>query len=61
MIAARSSRPQENLIASLHRQSGPNLKGTNVISQLAGHRVSGREVEYGGLPGHEYVINVKRP
>jgi hypothetical protein len=33
----------------------------NVISQVAGHRVSGREVEYGGLPGYEYVINVKDP
>jgi hypothetical protein len=33
----------------------------NVISQLAGRRVSGREVEYGGLPGYEYVINVKSP
>jgi hypothetical protein len=32
-----------------------------VISQLAGHRVSGREVEYGGLPGYEYVIDVKNP
>jgi hypothetical protein len=33
----------------------------NVISQLAGHRVSGRQVEYGGLPGYEYVIDVKTP
>ena len=33
----------------------------NVISQLAGRRVSGQEVEYGGLPGYEYVINVKDP
>jgi hypothetical protein len=32
-----------------------------VISQLAGHRVSGQEVEYGGFPGYEYVINVKNP
>lgn len=33
----------------------------NVIGQLAGHRVSGREVEYGGLPGYEYVIDVDNP
>ena len=33
----------------------------NVISQLAGHRVSGQEVEYGGFPGYEYVIDVKNP
>jgi hypothetical protein len=33
----------------------------NVISQLAGHRVSGRQVEYGGLPGYEYLIDVKSP
>jgi hypothetical protein len=32
-----------------------------VIGQLAGRTVSGREVEYGGLPGYEYVINVKNP
>jgi hypothetical protein len=33
----------------------------NVISQLAGRRVSGRQVEYGGLPGYEYVISLKTP
>ena len=32
-----------------------------VISQLAGKSVSGREVEYGGLPGYEYVIALKNP
>lgn len=32
-----------------------------VIGQLAGKPVSGREVEYGGLPGYEYVIDVARP
>jgi hypothetical protein len=33
----------------------------NVISRLAGRPVSGREVEYGGLPGYEYVIDVENP
>lgn len=33
----------------------------NVISQLAGKRVSGREVDYGGLPGYEYAISLTKP
>jgi hypothetical protein len=33
----------------------------NVISQLAGKRVSGHEVGYGGLPGYEYTISLTRP
>jgi hypothetical protein len=33
----------------------------NVIGSLAETRVSGREVEYGGLPGYEYVIALKSP
>lgn len=33
----------------------------NVISQLAGKRVSGRRVEYGGLPGYEYTISLTKP
>ena len=33
----------------------------NVISSLAGKPVSGREVEYGGLPGYEYVIELNAP
>jgi hypothetical protein len=32
-----------------------------VIAQLAGKPVSGRVVDYGGLPGYEYVISVKSP
>ncbi len=32
-----------------------------VISQLAGKTVSGRQVEYGGLPGYEYVISLSNP
>src|SRR2546421_4436205 len=33
----------------------------NVISKLADKRVSGRQVEYGGLPGYEYVISLEAP
>jgi hypothetical protein len=33
----------------------------NVIGELAGKSVSGREVEYGGLPGYEYAIALKSP
>lgn len=33
----------------------------NVIGQLAGKPVSGREVEYGGLPGYEYAIELGKP
>ena len=33
----------------------------NVISQLAGKEVSGRQVEYGGLPGYEYAISLTKP
>ena len=33
----------------------------NVISQLAGKRVSGHEVEYGGFPGYEYTISLAKP
>jgi len=32
-----------------------------VIGGLAGKSVSGHEVEYGGLPGYEYVISVSKP
>jgi hypothetical protein len=32
-----------------------------VIGQLAGKPVTGRQVEYGGLPGYEYVILLKTP
>lgn len=33
----------------------------NVIGQLAGKPVSGRQVEYGGLPGYEYAIQLQKP
>jgi hypothetical protein len=32
-----------------------------VIGELARKQVSGREVEYGGLPGYEYVIDLTKP
>jgi hypothetical protein len=32
-----------------------------VIGELAGKRVSGRRVAYGGLPGYEYLIAIKTP
>lgn len=32
-----------------------------VVGQLAGKPVSGRRVEYGGLPGYEYTIGVSTP
>jgi hypothetical protein len=32
-----------------------------IIGQLAGRRISGRRVEYGGLPGYEYEISLTRP
>jgi hypothetical protein len=33
----------------------------SVISKLAGKRVDGREVEYGGLPGYEYAVSLTKP
>ena len=33
----------------------------SVIGQLAGKPVSGRQVEYGGLPGYEYAIELGKP
>jgi hypothetical protein len=33
----------------------------NVISELAGKRVSGHQVEHGGLPGYEYTISLTKP
>ena len=52
-----------DLNVNIDKENLSKFKGEvdNVISQLAGHRVSGREVEYGGLPGYEYVIDVKSP
>ena len=41
----------------------PRFKGEvdTVIGQLAGKPVSGRQVEYGGLPGYEYAIALSTP
>jgi hypothetical protein len=52
-----------DLNVKINKDNLSKFKGEvdNVISQLAGRRVSGQEVEYGGLPGYEYVINVNDP
>jgi hypothetical protein len=52
-----------DLNVNIDKANLPKFKSEvdNVISRLAGHRVSGKEVEYGGFPGYEYVIDVKNP
>ena len=52
-----------DLRATIDRDNIAKFKGEvdNVISQLAGKHVSGRRVEYGGLPGYEYVIALETP
>ena len=52
-----------NLNTAITSENLANFKGEvdKVIGQLAGHSVSGHEVEYGGLPGYEYVISVSQP
>jgi hypothetical protein len=52
-----------DLRATITKDNVADFKGEvdNVISQLAGKRVSGPEVEYGGLPGYEYAISLKTP
>src|SRR4051794_10375444 len=52
-----------NLNVGITSDNLSNFKGEvdNVIGNLAGKKVSGHEVEYGGLPGYEYVINVSEP
>jgi len=52
-----------DLNVNINKDNLSKFKGEvdKVISQLAGHRVRGQEVEYGGFPGYEYVINVKNP
>lgn len=52
-----------DLNVKIDKENLPRFKGEidNVISRLAGRRVSGRRVEYGGLPGYEYVIDVESP
>lgn len=52
-----------NLNVAISSDNLSRFKGEvdNVVGNLAGKKVSGHEVEYGGLPGYEYVINVSRP
>lgn len=52
-----------NLNASVTKDNLSNFKGEvdKVIGTLAGKAVSGHEVEYGGLPGYEYVIDIDQP
>lgn len=52
-----------NLNTSVTSDNLSDFKGDvdNVIKSLAGKAVSGHEVEYGGLPGYEYVIDVTQP
>lgn len=52
-----------DLNLSVTKDNLADVKGEvdNVISELAGEQVSGREVEYGGLPGYEYAIDLEQP
>ena len=52
-----------NLNSEITAENLAKFKGEvdKVIGQLAGTSVSGHEVEYGGLPGYEYVIDVSKP
>jgi hypothetical protein len=52
-----------NLRREITAANVANFKGEvdDVIAKLAGKKVSGHQVEYGGLPGYEYVIPVAKP
>ncbi len=52
-----------NLNVDVNSENLSKYKGDvdKVIGSLAGKNVSGHQVEYGGLPGYEYVINVASP
>lgn len=52
-----------NLKIAVTKENLAGVKGEvdKVIGALADKRVSGREVEYGGLPGYEYAIAVRQP
>ena len=52
-----------DLRAKVTRKNLANFKPEvdGVIGRLAGRRIAGRKVEYGGLPGYEYVISLKSP
>ncbi len=52
-----------DLNLSVTKDNLANVKGEvdSVIGSLARKKVSGREVEYGGLPGYEYAIALRTP
>ncbi len=52
-----------NLKVTIAKDNLAKFKGEvdNVISQLAGKAISGREVEHAGLPGYEYTISLTKP
>jgi hypothetical protein len=52
-----------NLKSTITSANLSKVKGEvdKVIGSLAGKPVSGREVDYGGLPGYEYVISLTQP
>jgi hypothetical protein len=52
-----------NLNTAINAENLSKYKGDvdRVIGSLAGKKVSGHQVEYGGLPGYEYVIHVANP
>jgi len=52
-----------NLHATITATNLSKVKGEvdNVITSLAGKKVSGHEVTYGNLPGYDYVISVSDP
>jgi hypothetical protein len=53
-----------NLKVTITKDNLAKFKGEvdNVISQLAGKTVSGREIEHhAGLPGYEYTISLTKP
>lgn len=51
-----------DLTVSITEDNLSNFKGEvdAVVARLAGKKVSGSEVEYGGLPGYEYAIDLRR-
>jgi hypothetical protein len=52
-----------NLNTTINAGNLAKYKGAvdKVVGSLAGRKVSGRQVEHGGLPGYEYVIKVANP
>jgi len=58
IIVSRYDLKRTITAANLARYKG---EVDRVISQLAGKPESGARVQYGGLPGYEYVISIKSP